>query len=188
MESVTSWIERKLGLKVNATKSKITRPADLKYLGFGFWKDGRAKQWKARPHQDSIKRFKYKLRRLTQRKWSISFTERLKKLNQVIRGWINYFLIGSMKSAIEEIDSRLRTRLRMIIWKMWKVPSKRQWGLQKLGVNKDLARLTSYCGDRYYFVATKTCVSRAISKKILIQRGLVSPLDYYEHRRNVRFN
>jgi len=67
-------------------------------------------------------------------------------------------------------------------------PSKRQWGLQKLGVNKDLARLTSYCGDRYYFVATKTCVSRAISKAILTQRGLISPLDYYEHRRNVRFN
>lgn len=188
MQSVTSWIERKLGLKVNASKSKITRPSNLKYLGFGFWKDGRANQWKARPHQDSIKSFKDKLKGLTQRKWSISFTERLKKLNQVIRGWINYFLIGSMKGALTEIDSRLRTRLRMIIWKMWKVPSKRQWGLQKLGIGKDLARLTSYCGDRYYFVATKTCVSRAISKDILTRRGLISPLDYYEHRRNVRFN
>lgn len=188
MESITNWIERKLGLKVNATKSKITRPTKLKYLGFGFWKDGRANQWKARPHQDSIKSFKNKLKSLTQRKWSISFTERLKRINQVIRGWINYFLIGSMKGALREIDSRLRTRLRMIIWKMWKVPSKRQWGLQKLGINKDLARLTSYCGDRYYFVATKTCVSRAISKDILTQRGLVSPLDYYENRLNVRFN
>ncbi|MDD4088083.1 MAG: group II intron reverse transcriptase/maturase [Tissierellia bacterium] len=188
MQSVTSWIERKLGLKVNANKSKITRPNNLKYLGFGFWKDGRADRWKARPHQDSIKSFKEKLIRLTQRKWSISFTERLKKLNQVIRGWINYFLIGSMKSVLTEIDSRLRTRLRMIIWKMWKVPTKRQWGLQKLGINIDLARLTSYCGDRYYFVATKTCVVRAISKDILVQRGLVSPLDYYIHRRNVRFN
>ena len=188
MESITNWIERKLGLKVNATKSKITRPNNLKYLGFGFWKEGRTNQWKARPHQDSIKSFKEKLKSLTQRKWSISFTERLKRINQVTRGWINYFLIGSMKTALIEIDSRLRTRLRMIIWKMWKVPSKRQWGLQKLGINKDLARLTSYCGDRYYFVATKTCVSRAISKDILIQRGLVSPADYYEHRLNVRFN
>ncbi len=188
MQSVTNWIERKLGLTVNATKSKITRPPNLKYLGFGFWRDGRAKEWKARPHQDSIKRFKQKLKRLTQRNWSISFTERLEKLNQVTRGWINYFLIGSMKTVLTEIDSRLRTRLRMIIWKMWKVPSKRQWGLQKLGINKNLSRLTSYCGDRYYFVATKTCVTRAISKDILTKRGLVSPLDYYEHRRNVRFN
>ena len=188
MQSVTNWIERKLSLKVNATKSKITTPTNLKYLGFGFWKDGKANQWKARPHGDSIKRFKEKIRRLTQRKWSVSLTMRLEKLNQVIRGWVNYFLIGSMKGALTEIDSRLRTRLRMIIWKMWKVPAKRQWGLQKLGINKDLARLTSYCGDRYYFVATKTCVVRAISKEVLARRGLVSPLDYYEHRRSVRFN
>lgn len=52
-----------------------------------------------------------------------------------------------MKKALSDIDAHLRTRLRMIIWKQWKVPSKRQWGLQKLGVNKDLARLTSYCGN-----------------------------------------
>ena len=50
MHTVTSWIERKLGLKVNATKTKVTKPTQLKYLGFGFWKgtDG----WKARPHED----------------------------------------------------------------------------------------------------------------------------------------
>ena len=34
----------------------------------------------------------------------------------------------------------------------------------------------------------KTCVTRAISKDILTRRGLVSLLDYYEHRCNVRFN
>src|SRR5699024_11276122 len=138
MEFITSWIERKLGLKVNASKSKITRPHNLKYLGFGFWKNGRANQWKATPHQESIKRFKEKVKAISQRKWSISCTERLNRLNQVIRGWINYFLIGSMKSSLIEIDSRLRIRFRMIIWKMWKVPTKRQCGLQTLGINEDL--------------------------------------------------
>ncbi len=188
MRSITSWIERKLGLKVNASKSRITTPSKLKYLGFGFWKDGKSKTWKARPHQDSVKRFEQKLKSLTTRKWSISFTDRLEKLNQMIRGWVNYFLIGNMKSALSRIDAHLRTRLRVIIWKQWKVPSKRQWGLQKLGINKDLARLTSYCGNRYYFVVIKTCVVRAISKEILTKRGLVSPLDYYTYRRSLRFS
>ncbi len=59
---------------------------------------------------------------------------------------------------------------------------KRQWGLQKLGVGKDLARLTAYCGDRYYWVATKTCVARAISKGVLARAGLISCLDYYNER------
>lgn len=188
IRSITNWIERKLGLKVNATKSKITTPCQLKYLGFGFWQDKKSKTWKARPHQDSLKRFKQKLKKLTTRKWPISFTDRLKKLNQVIRGWVNYFLIGNMKSALSRIDAHLRTKLRMIIWKQWKVPSKRQWGLQKLGINKDLARLTSYCGNRYYFVVSKTCVVRAISKELLTKRGLVSPLDYYMQRRSLKFS
>ncbi|WP_425540090.1 group II intron reverse transcriptase/maturase [Microaceticoccus formicicus] len=179
MRSITNWIEKKLSLKVNATKSKMTKPINLKYLGFGFWKDKQTQRWKARPHQDSIRKFKDTIKTLTKRRWSVDFSLRLSKLNDVIRGWVNYFKIGSMKSAMNEISERLRTRLRMIIWKMWKVPSKRQWGLQKLGIGKDLARLTSYVGDRYYFVCTKTCVVRAITKELLIRRGLVDPYDYY---------
>ena len=182
MRTVTDWIQRKLGLKVNMTKTKITPPSKLKYLGFGFYKDSKAKEWKCRPHTDSVKKFKRKLKALTVRKRSIRFADRVKKINQVTRGWINYFAIASMKTAMTDIDAHLRTRLRVIIWKQWKVPSKRQWGLQKLGIGKDLARLTSYCGNRYQWVVTKTCVVRAISKEKLTQAGLVSCLDYYMER------
>ena len=87
-----------------------------------------------------------------------------------------------MITVMAQIDAHLRTRLRIIIWKQWKVPKRRQWGLQKLGIGKDLARVTAYCGDRYYWVATKTCVSRAISKDILAKAGLISCLDYYNGR------
>lgn len=182
MHTITKWIEKKLGLKVNAEKTHITRPSNLKYLGFGFWKskDG----WKARPHQDSVKRFKAKLKELCKRNWSIKLTYRIKKLNEVIRGWINYYIIGSMKTALEKIDEHLRTMIRVIIWKQWKVPKKREWGLKKLGINKGLARLTSYYGNRYQWIVTKTCVVRAISKEKLSKRGLVSCLDYYTERRH----
>lgn len=182
MYSITDWIERKLGLKVNATKTRITRPMKLKYLGFGFYKDSKAKEWKCRPHTDSVNKFKRKLKNLTIRKYSMNFRKRIERINQVIRGWINYFSLGSMKTVMNDIDAHLRTRLRVIIWKQWKVPSKRQWGLQKLGIGKDLARLTSYVGDRYQWVVRKTCVVRAISKEKLTKAGLVSCLDYYNER------
>ena len=182
MYSITEWIEKKLGLKVNATKTKITRPNGLKYLGFGFYKDSKNGEWKSRPHQDSIAKFKRKLKQLTERRWSINLRARIAKINQVTRGWINYYALGSMKKAMAEMDAHLRTRLRTIIWKQWKVPAKRQWGLQKLGVGKDLARVTAYCGDRYYWVVTKTCVVRAISKEKLARAGLVSLSDYYAER------
>ncbi|RJV74886.1 group II intron reverse transcriptase/maturase, partial [Eubacterium sp. AM47-9] len=41
---------------------------------------------------------------------------------------------------------------------------------------------TSYMGDHYQWVVTKTCVVRAISKEKLAQKGLVSCLDYYIER------
>ena len=182
MRTVSDWIQRKLGLKVNMTKTHITRPLKLKYLGFGFYKDSKTKEWKCRAHQDSIVKLKRKLKELTCRKTPGTVREKIEKINQVTRGWINYYALGSMKTAMTAIDAHLRTRLRVIIWKQWKVPKRRQWGLQKLGVGKDLARLTSYCGDRYQWVVTKTCVVRAISKEVLTKAGLISCLEYYNKR------
>ena len=181
-QSITDWIERKLGLKVNAEKTRITRPQKLKYLGFGFWKEPKRREWKCRPHKDSVQKFKRTLKKLTNRSQSMAFAVRIQRLNWAIRGWIKYFALGSMKTAMNDIDAHLRTRLRVIIWKQWKVPKKRQWGLQKLGIGKDLARLTADCGDHYQWVVTKTCVVRAISKEKLSQAGLVSCYDYYMER------
>lgn len=177
MYSVTSWIERKLGLKVNATKTKITPPSKLKYLGFGFWKD--KTEWKARPHESSVEKFKRKLKQLSKRSWSVDLTYRIEKINEVTRGWINYFRIGSMKNKLHKIDEHLRTRIRVIIWKQWKVPKKRLWGLLKLGVPEWIAHKVANWGDHYQFVAQKSVLKRAISKEILTKRGLVSIYDYY---------
>lgn len=120
MATVTKWIEKKLGLKVNAIKSKVTKPTKLKYLGFGFWKDSKDGLWKAKPHKDSIERFQRKLKQLTKRSWSVTMDYRIMRLNQVIRGWVNYFRMGNMKKALQKIDERLRTRMRIVIWKQWK--------------------------------------------------------------------
>lgn len=188
MKSITEWIERKLSLKVNATKTKVVRPNGLKYLGFGFYYESNTGKYKARPHEDSLAKFKRNLKRLTSRSWSIGFKERVDKLNQIIRGWINYFSLANMKTALSKISVHLRTRLRMVLWKQWKVPSRRQWALQKLGVSYDLARLTAYCGDRYYWIVTRTCVSRAISKEKLSRAGLVDPLDYYIEKHTLKLN
>ena len=178
MYSITGWIERKLGLKVNATKTHITPPSRLKYLGFGFWKDKNG--WKARPHEDSVEKFKRKLKHLCKRKWSVDLTYRIKKINEVTRGWINYFRIGSMKQKLQSIDEHLRRMLRVIIWKQWKTAKKREWGLLKLGVPKWIAHKVANWGNHYQFVATKSVLSRAVSKERLTKRGLVGVFDYYQ--------
>lgn len=176
MHSITKWIERKLGLKVNATKSQVTRPKSLKYLGFSFIKLG--DKWEARPHKDSVKQFMRKLKKLTKRSWSISMTERIQRLNWVIRGWINYFRMGKMKTHMMRIDERLRTRMRIVIWKQWKTRQKRLWGLRKLGMPEWLAKKSVGFHNHYQAVA-KTAGLRKITKEILAKRGLISCVDYY---------
>ncbi len=177
MYSITDWIERKLGLKVNATKTKVTPPSKLKYLGFGFCKD--KDSWKARAHEESVQKLRRKLKQLCKRSWSIDLTYRIKKINEVTRGWISYFRIGYMKQKLQRIDEHLRTQIRVIIWKQWKTIQKREWGLLKLGVSKWIAHKVANWGDHYQFVATKSVLARAVSKEKLTKRGLVSLSDYY---------
>ena len=179
MATVTKWIEKKLGLKVNMTKSKVTKPTKLKYLGFGFWKDNKDGQWKAKPHKDLIERFKRKLKQLTKRSWPVTMDYRIMRINQVIRGWINYFRIGNMKERLREIDERLRTRMRIVVWKQWKTREKRIWGLRKLGAPVWMAKQSAGFGDHYQAVAKTTGLRRCINKGILARRGLLSCLDYY---------
>ena len=125
MRNISRFIEEKLGLKVNMTKSKVDRPSGLKYLGFGFYFDSKAHQFKAKPHAKSVTKFKKRMKELTCRSWGVSNSYKVEKLNQLIRGWINYFKIGSMKTLCKEMDARIRFRLRMCIWKQWKTPQNR---------------------------------------------------------------
>lgn len=170
MHSVSRFIEKRLGLKVNMIKTKIVRPRKLKYLGFGCWKFSEG--WESRPHQDSVQSFKRKLKKLTTRKWSVDLDSHIEKLNWVIRGWINYSSLTNMKSVMPSIDERLRTCMRAIIWKQWKKKSKRLWGLLKLGVPRWIADKGSGWGDHYQLVAPKSVLKRAISKSVLAKRGL----------------
>lgn len=103
MRNISRFIEEKLGLKVNVTKSKVDRPSGLKYLGFGFYFDTRAHQFKAKPHAKSVAMFKKRMKELTCRSCGVSNSYKVKKLNQLIRGWINYFKIGSMKTRKRQI-------------------------------------------------------------------------------------
>ena len=178
MESITKFIEKKLGLKVNVEKSKVARPNQIKYLGYGFYytKTGIIKP---KPHLKSIQKFKRKLKQLTKRSCSISLDERIVKLNQVIRGWINYFRIANMKECLKNITSHLNRRIRCIIWKQWKIPKHRIICLIKLGINKNTAKACAYARKSYWATSRVYPIQRAISNERLKRKGLVFPLDHY---------
>ena len=186
MTSIIDFIERKLGLKVNATKTKICKPNDLKYLGFGFYQDKESKKFGCVPHIDSKMKFQRTLKSLTKRSESISLDKRFERLNWAIRGWVNYFRISKMKTFLTKIDEHLRTRIRMIIWKQWKNTYTRINNLVKCGYSIDEARGLANCRKGYMFIAHSKILQNAISKTRLAKpnkkkerRGLVFALDYY---------
>ena len=178
MKNIITFIETKLKLKVNAEKTHITRPNNLKYLGFSFWKD--KGNWKSRPHKESFKKLFLKLKKLVKRSWSVDLTYRIKKINEVLRGWINYYRQASMKRALEDIIGPwVRNAIRVVIWKQWKIPIKQISSLVKLGINEEEAKGLTFCRRGYQFTSHSCVIQRALSNSRLKKRGLLDPLEYY---------
>ena len=180
MGSITTFITKKLGLIVNVEKSKVARPNNIKYLGFGFYKKINQNKWRPKPHIKLVNKFKNKLRDILVRSRSISLDERLLKLKQIIYGWVNYFRIADMKVLLQrEIDPNIRRKLRVIIWKQWKKIKKRYSSLRKLGISHRDAYVTANARRGYYHIAHTYVIEQAISKERLNKRGLVNSLDHY---------
>jgi RNA-directed DNA polymerase len=183
LSSITQWLETKLKLKVNREKSGIRRPNQGNLLGFGFW-HSKGGEILPRVSEKSYTKLKEKIRKITCRSWSVSMTERLVKLTQVTRGWVNYFAKANAKTQLIRIDEWTRMRLRMCIWKQWKRISTRMTNLQKLGANKQQAYEWSNTRKGYCRTAHSPILQRTITNERLKQRGYNPILEMYNYRRS----
>lgn len=190
MKSVTSWLERKLFLKVSATKIKVVRPTKGQFLGFTFYKNG--KEWKCKPTKDRKKRLYAKIKKLMRRRHAVSrpLAITFMKINQIVRGWINYFRIGSMKQFLDEFGQWLRHKVRCIIIKQWKRPKTIYRNLMKLnkacrsGFSEEEVYKCANTRLGWYRRSGLQVVNFILSPKVLgIKKGdrpgLVNPLNYY---------
>ncbi len=190
MKSVTSWLERKLFLKVSSTKTKVVRPTNSNFLGFTYWKG--SSKWECKPTKKSKKSLYDKCRKELIRKKCVAQTnaKTFTRINQIVKGWINYFRIGRMKNFIDEFGQWLRHKIRVILLKQWKTPSRIYKNLQKL--NEKLPyhfsdeQLYSVANTRLglYKQANGNVVNFLLNADILAIRkeerpGLVNPLAYY---------
>lgn len=190
MKSVTSWLERKLFLKVSSTKTKVVRPTNSNFLGFTYWKG--SSKWECKPTKKSKKSLYDKCRKELIRKKCVAQTnaKTFTRINQIVKGWINYFRIGRMKNFIDEFGQWLRHKIRVILLKQWKTPSRIYKNLQKL--NEKLPyhfsdeQLYSVANTRLglYRQANGNVVNFLLNADILAIRkeerpGLVNPLAYY---------
>ena len=192
MKSVTWWLERKLYLKVSATKTKIVRPNKSNFLGFTFYKT--TDKWECKPSNDRIQRLYDKLKIVLKRGKAIAkpLSETFIKVNQIVKGWINYFRIGKMKIKIARFGEWLRHKIRVIIVKQWKKPLRIYKNLEKIRnrykMNFSSEDLFKVANSRLgiYRQGGLSIVNYILSPKILETRNskrgrpaLVNPLNYY---------
>jgi len=119
------------------------------------------------------------MRDQTKRNSSSSVKEKIKKMEAVIRGWVNYFAIAKAKSKMEELDRLIRVRLRMGIWKQWKRPWTKIRNLQKLGINQQKAYQWGNSRKGYCRVAHSPILNRALNNEYLTRQGYIGFANYY---------
>jgi len=163
LNSITKFLEKKLKLKVNKEKSAVDRPTRRKLLGFSFYRTKGG--YDIRIHPKSITRFRDKVKEITSRSYSISMEYRIKRLNQTITGWVNYFSIAKAKSTMQKLDEWTRRRLRMCIWKQWKKAKSRINNLTLLGVPKHKAYEWGNTRKGYWRIANSPILSRSLTNQ-----------------------
>lgn len=177
MMSITRFLEEKLKLKVNREKSGVDRPWKLKFLGFSFYhKKGEVG---IRVHPKSVKKFRAKLKAITGRSNGMGVKDRVKKLKQVITGWVNYFGIADMSKLTKKLDEWLRRRIRMCYWKQWKKIKTKHDNLVKLGI--DNGKAWEYANTRkgYWRISNSPILSIALNNERLKKQGFPTITERY---------
>jgi len=170
MESITKFLEKKLKLTVNRDKSAVDRPWKRKFLGFTFYiNKGKVR---IRPHEKSIKRLKGKIKEVTNRNVGISMEWRIKRLNLLVVGWVNYFKIADMKGKLREIDEWTRRRLRACIWKQWKKVKTKFANLKKLGIPEYKAWQYANTRKGYWRISNSPILCKTLTNQYWTNQGL----------------
>lgn len=178
LKSMTFLLEKKLKLKVNQEKSRVDLVTRRKFLGYSFYftKGG----VEIRIHEKSYDRFKSKVREITNRNTGISMEMRIKKLNQVTIGWLNYFGLAKAKKRIIELEQWIRRRLRACIWKQWKKVRTKYKNLKSLGVPKYKAWEYANTRKGYWRISKSPILSKSLNNKYLESLGFVSLTQTYQ--------
>lgn len=177
LKSLTKYLSKELKLKVNSEKSAVGSPYKRKFLGYGFYK--RYGKVRYRLHPKSLERLKDKVRKITNRNISMKFDTRMRKLNQLMIGWVNYYKLADMKGKLKGLDEWIRRRIRACIWKNWKKVKTRLRNLMKLGVNKYKAWQFANTRKSYWRISNSPVLEISITNDKLIKRGYKSFLSQY---------
>lgn len=129
--------------------------------------------------EKSWKKLKTKLKEVTRKTAPMSFDERIFKLKEITRGWLNYFRLASVQSKLKDLDGWIRNRIRYCIWHDWKKPERKRKNLMRLGIDHNQAYQWSRTRMGGWAVAQSPILTTTITLIRLCKRGYESMIEYY---------
>ncbi len=178
LNSIVTFIEKKLYLKVNREKTQVSNVCNVKFLGYSFYVNNG--QCRLRIHKRSVAKMKEKIKFLTSSSNGWGNARRKTNLEMYIRGWVNYYKLADMKSILLKIDEWYRRRLRMVIWKQWKRVRTRLRNLIKLGIPKYKAWQFANTRKGYWRISNSPILSRSVTNADLEDAGYIMFADYFQ--------
>jgi group II intron reverse transcriptase/maturase len=175
------FLRDKLKLPINKAKSGIRRPVNFELLGHGFvpvYKKGVKGQYQLVVSKKSWSKFKRNLKSITKKTKPMSLFERLERLNQVCRGWMNNYRLTNIYAKVKKLDEWLRNRLRYCIWHDWKKLERKRKNLIRLGIENGQAYAWSRTRMGGWAVAQSPILRTTITKSRLKRKGYKSLVDY----------
>jgi RNA-directed DNA polymerase len=174
MQAATAFLERRLKLKVNASKSAVARPWQRKFLGYSM-------TWHRKPKlkiaQQSCKRLAEKIRKTLREARGGSLKQAIERLNPILRGWVAYFRLTEVKGVLEDLDGWIRRKLRALLWRQWKRVYTRVKNLMRAGLSEARAWQSATNGRGPWWNGGASHMNAACPKSWFDHRGLVSLLE-----------
>lgn len=177
LSHILPYIEKELFLKVNREKTQAAYVSKVKYLGYSFYI--RKGEGRLRIHPKSVRKFKDKIREVTGRSNGMGIEARRTRLNQVVRGWMNYFKMADAKNLIQSLDEWIRSRIRMVTWKQWKKVRTRFDNLKRTGISVEQAWMWANTRKGYWRTAHSPILLRALPKERFKRVGYLSLMECY---------
>lgn len=169
LKSITEFLATRLKLKVNETKSAVAHVTKRKFLGYSFRVDSELKV-----ANQSLVKFKNRIRELTSRNRGRELEHVIKELNQYLNGWISYFRLSANISVFKELDSWIRRRLRCYRLKQRKRTYSVYKFLAELGVSVENAWKLAKSSKGWWRLSLNPNIHTAMSNAWFDKSGLVS--------------
>jgi RNA-directed DNA polymerase len=171
MAATRQYIEKRLRLEVNESKSSVARPDEVHFLGFRFCRDTKGNygpHLSARSHD----RIRERIKEMTPRLWGRALNSCIQQLNVYLRGWCAYFRLCNVEGAelFRRLDAHIRRRLRAIIVAQKKRARHLYRHLRSRDISKTMAAGAAYCKRGTWNKSNRPGLTRAYPNDWFHQR------------------